>query len=106
MIGSTTLQNQLSKRLPLEFITLIGGSADTAYASAPIIKNLPQPLQQEVVVAFSDSIGVIWYVAIGMAVFGLAISSLMKEIPMHAVTDEDWGIDRTDEAATKDDEKV
>lgn len=39
-IGSTVLQNQLSKKLPESFISQFGGTSNVAYAAIPLIKNL------------------------------------------------------------------
>jgi hypothetical protein len=39
-IGSTILQNELTKKLPAEFIAASGGASDIAFAAIPIISTL------------------------------------------------------------------
>ncbi|KAI0750018.1 major facilitator superfamily domain-containing protein [Daedaleopsis nitida] len=44
-IGATVLQNELSSRLPQEFLDIVGGSGtgvDLAYAAIPLIPHLPR----------------------------------------------------------------
>lgn len=39
-IGSTVLQNQLTKNLPSEFTSQLGGSSEIAFSAIPLIANL------------------------------------------------------------------
>jgi hypothetical protein len=40
VIGSTVLQNELTKNLPSEFVAQFGGSSDIAFAAIPVISTL------------------------------------------------------------------
>ncbi|KAG9043895.1 hypothetical protein FS837_009018 [Tulasnella sp. UAMH 9824] len=77
-IGAMTLQNQLKKKLPRAFLEGLGSSvAEITYAAIPAIRSLEEPTKTEVKQAVAASI---------LFVLG------MKELKMHEVTDEDWGL--------------
>ncbi|KZP08866.1 iron permease [Athelia psychrophila] len=103
-IGATILQNQLVKRLPIEFTSTFPQGAEIAYASIDILDKLPQPLQGEVRVAFADALRVIWQVMIGVAGAGLGVSLMMKHVELHNITDQDWDLD--EQNAGVDEEKA
>lgn len=91
-IGSTVLQNGLSKNLPEAFLHQIGGNAGNALAAIPSIKDLAEPLRHEVRVAFADSLKIVWQVMIGITAIGLLASLFMKQLSLTAETDEKWGL--------------
>ncbi|KZT20290.1 iron permease [Neolentinus lepideus HHB14362 ss-1] len=91
-IGGTILQNGLVKRLPVEFQTQFPGGTAIAYSIIPLIRDLEEPLKEQVRVAFGESLRHIWYAAIGFSGAGLIISLGMKSLPLHTSVDEDWGI--------------
>lgn len=103
-VGATIMQNELQKKLPAALLAMFPSSGvEIAYAIIPQISRLAEPLQTEVREAFASSLRVIWYVMAAMCVVG-AISALgMKEIKMHEVTDEDWGMEeeKREDAAEK-----
>jgi len=95
-IGSTVLQNELEKKLPSAFLDTYGitsSGAEIAYSVIPVVPLLPQPLKDEVRVAFAQSVAVIWRVMIGISAAGLLGVLVLGELKMHEVTDEDWGIE-------------
>lgn len=93
-IGSTILQNELSKKLPPAFLeTVSSQGAEIAYAVIPVVGNLPEPLRMQVRVAFAESVQMIWKVMIGVSVVGFISIIGMKEIKMAEVTDQDWGLE-------------
>ncbi|EJD49574.1 MFS multidrug transporter [Auricularia subglabra TFB-10046 SS5] len=92
-IGGTVLQNQLLHLLPEEFAFRFPGGVQIAYAAIPLVGRLEQPLKDQVRKAFSDSLRVLWFVLLGVSLLGAAISLLMKEVPMHTYTDEDFGLE-------------
>lgn len=94
-IGATILQNQLKTKLPKAFLEMFPAEGvEITYAAIPQIPGLPEPMRTEVRVAFASSLRVIWLTMIGFCVLGLICVLGMKELKMHEVTDEDWGMDQ------------
>lgn len=91
-VGSTTLANELSQRLPAEYIAMLPGGVADAYASIPQIRDLAEPLRTQVETAFGDSIRVIWLVLIPFGGIGLLATVFMKQITLHEVIDENRGL--------------
>ncbi|KAJ7745521.1 MFS general substrate transporter [Mycena olivaceomarginata] len=91
-ISSTILQNMLEKKLPADFVAQFPPGFEIAYAAIPAIKQLPQPLKQQVQAAFADSMAVIWQVMIGIAGLGLLMSFIMAEVPMGTTVDETYAL--------------
>lgn len=92
-IGGTVLQNQLVKRLPVEFTSQFPSGAALAYSAIPTIPTLEEPLRTEVRQAFAESIRVIWQVLTGISGLGLLCSLPMKGLPLHTQVDENWGLE-------------
>ncbi|KAG8923556.1 hypothetical protein FRC02_011057 [Tulasnella sp. 418] len=93
-IGATILQNELRDRLPSDFLAMFPAeSVEIAYTAIPLIPSLSEPVQTQVRVAFAESLQIVWYVSAAICVLGFISVVLMKEIPMHEVTDEDWGLE-------------
>ncbi|EJU01276.1 MFS general substrate transporter [Dacryopinax primogenitus] len=103
-IGATVLQNELSRKLPSAFSALFPAGVNIAYAAIPQIPTLPQPLQDQVRVAFATSLSTMWKVTLGLAGAGLATTFFMKQIHLHVETDDQWGRDGKQE--TGDAEKA
>lgn len=99
-VGATILQNQLTKKLPTDFLQQLGGSAggELAYAVIPTVPSLPEPMRSLVQAAFADSLRTIWYVMTAFSVFGFLLVLGMKELPMHEVTDDEWGMKQKEAA--------
>ncbi|KIO20949.1 hypothetical protein M407DRAFT_80977 [Tulasnella calospora MUT 4182] len=95
-IGATILQNELKKKLPRAFLEGLGSSAgkgvEITYAAIPAIRSLEEPIKTEVKQAFAGSLRVIWLVMAGISAVGILPALGMKELKMHEVTDEDWGM--------------
>ncbi|KAG8901972.1 hypothetical protein FRC01_009698, partial [Tulasnella sp. 417] len=93
-IGATILQNELKTRLPKAFLDMFPSEGvEITYAAIPQIPGLPEPLRTEVREAFASSLRVIWLAMIGICAVGLLCVFGMKELKMHEVTDEDWGME-------------
>ncbi|KAJ6567332.1 Mfs1.2 [Mycena vulgaris] len=92
-IGSTVLQNQLKRHLPPDFTRSFPEGVEIAYAVIPEIPNLPQPLKDEVRVAFAKGLSTLWQVHIGLAALGLLASLLMRGLPLHTQLDKKWEMD-------------
>ncbi|KAJ7167213.1 major facilitator superfamily domain-containing protein [Mycena crocata] len=92
-IGGTVLQNELTARLPSAFLAKFPGGTQIAFAIIPSIRDLPQPLKDEVRHAFAGSLHVLWNVLAGISGIGLLFSLLMKHLPLHTSVDKDWGRD-------------
>ncbi len=86
------LQNELSHRLPAEFLAQLPSGVDLSYAAIPTIRTLPEELKIEVQRAFGESIAVIWRVMVGIIGIGLLASLLMQPVPLHDLTDEKWAL--------------
>ncbi|KZT52008.1 iron permease [Calocera cornea HHB12733] len=105
-IGATVLQNELLRNLPTQFSALFPAGVSIAYAAIPQIPTLPQPLRDEVRVAFASSLSTLWKVAIAMGGLGLVTTFFMKQIHLHVVTDEQWGREQKEPTARSDAEKA
>ena len=86
------IQNELKRRLPPSFAAQFPAGAEVAYAAIPLIPTLDEPLQTEVRVAFAQAMAVVWKVLAGVAAAGTVTLVLLKEVPMHTVTDERFGL--------------
>jgi len=104
-IGSTILQNELRKKLPLDILTQFPEFGRDALAAIPSIRTLPEPQQTELRVAFAASMSVIWKTMIGISGMGLLTLLLLKEVPMNAVVDENYGL-HDPKTAKKDDSSL
>ncbi|TFK84795.1 Mfs1.2 [Polyporus arcularius HHB13444] len=93
-IGASVLQNELSHRLPSEFLSQFGSAADLSYAAIPAIRSLPPGLKDDVRRAFGESIAVIWKVMVGVLGIGFLSSLLMQDVPLHEQVDKKWGIEQ------------
>ncbi|KZT60169.1 MFS general substrate transporter [Calocera cornea HHB12733] len=91
-IGSAVLQNELQWRLPADFRAQFPGGAEFAIAAIPIIPQLPEPLQGQVKEAFAESLSTLWKVMLAFCFLGVASALLMREIPLHNETDENWDL--------------
>jgi hypothetical protein len=89
-IGGAILTNQLRFNLPAEFLAQFPDGTDIIYETIPEIKNLAQPLQDEVRQAFSQSLRPVWYTVTAIFFLGFISSLFMKDIPMHNYVDEKW----------------
>jgi hypothetical protein len=96
VIGSTTLSNQLKKRMPAEFLNSLPGGPASAYSHITEIAAIPEPLRSQVRAGLSDSIRYIWIVMIALSAWGLVWSFFQKPMPLNATTDEAWGIVASD----------
>ncbi|KAF7971297.1 hypothetical protein HWV62_21454 [Athelia sp. TMB] len=101
-IGATVLQNQLVKRLPPAFIAAFPQGAEVAYASISVLGALPPPLQGAVRAAFADALRVLWWVLMGVAGAGLAVSLLMRHVPLHTQTDRAWDLEEKKESVDEE----
>jgi len=91
-VGSVVLTNELSKKLPGDFLAHVPGGISSDYSAIPLIKHLPEPLLTEVLHGFAESLRVIWLVLIPFGGVGFIAALCMKALPLESVTDEQWGI--------------
>ena len=92
--------------MPAEFLQQFPGGYEIAYAAIPVIKTLDEPLRTEVREAFARSMVVIWRVMIGIAGAGALTVPLLREIKMHVVTEEKYGLKESDQEKKDDGEKL
>ncbi|KAJ7050334.1 major facilitator superfamily domain-containing protein [Mycena amicta] len=93
-IGGTIVQNRLSTNLPADFLAKFpssGSGAEIAFEVIPRIRDLPQPLKDEVRSAFAKAFQVVWNTLAGLGGLGLLVSFGMKALPLHTAVDEEWG---------------
>jgi len=95
-ISGAILQNELQHRLPPGFISQFPSGVAVVYSAIPQIRNLPQPLKDEVQEAFIDSLRVVWNVMAGVCGLGFLSTLLMKGLPLHTSTDEAWALKETE----------
>jgi len=92
VIGGLILQNELNRRLPIEFLDRFpaGTGVSIVYSAIPQISSLAEPLRTQVRVAFIDSLRVIWEVTAAVSGLGLFSTLFMKAYPLHTSTDKQW----------------
>ncbi|TFK35058.1 MFS general substrate transporter [Crucibulum laeve] len=105
-IGSTILQNYLTRNLPATFIGAFPQGSAVAYSVIPLLDKLPPTLAAETREAFAAGLSLFWKVIIGVGGTGLLTSLLMRHIPLHAATDEKWGVAQSENKPNAADEKV
>ena len=91
-IGGTILQNELSSKLPADFLSQFPGGAEIAFSVIPAIPTLSEPLKHDVQVIFATGISRIWQVMAGVSASGFVVALLMKGLPLHTEVDEKWGL--------------
>ena len=99
-IGATVLQNELQHRVTSSFLEDFPQGVAIAYAIIPQIPSLPEPLKNDIHIAFAGSLQVVWQVLIGIAGLGFLSSLFMKGLPLHAALDKDWTLEK--EAAVEE----
>lgn len=94
-LGGTILQNELKKKLPQAFLDMFPGEGvEITYAAIPRIPGLAEPLKREVRDAFAGSLRTVWIVMAAVSVVGFFTVFGMKQLEMHEVTDENWGLEQ------------
>ncbi|KAK0421857.1 iron permease [Armillaria borealis] len=91
-IGSTILQNKLKMNLPASYLASFPPGHEIAYAAIPGIPTLAEPLRTEVMVAFAESMKVVWQTMVGISGAGFLFSLLMQEVEMVGVVDETFAL--------------
>ena len=86
------LQNELSSRLPSDFLASRPSGVEISYAAIPQIRALGEPLKDEVRDAFADSLDVLWEVMIAVSGVGFLSAWIMRGIPLQQIGDENWGL--------------
>jgi hypothetical protein len=86
------LQNQLTKRLPADFLSQLPQGTAIAYASIPLIPKLEETIKNEVRVAFAESLRIVFFVFLGVSCAGLFVSLFMKHLPLHTSMNKDWAL--------------
>lgn len=92
-VGGTILQNELTRKLPAEFLQQFPSGTSIAYSIIPVIRTLEDPLRSQVQNAFADSLVILWKVLAIAGAVGLVASFLMKGLPLHTAMDKDWGLE-------------
>ncbi|KIO28004.1 hypothetical protein M407DRAFT_22771 [Tulasnella calospora MUT 4182] len=102
-IGATILQNELKRKLPQSFVEALtsagGHGVEFSYAAIPAIRVLEEPVKTQVKEAFASSLRIVWLVMAALAALGTVTVFGMKELRLHEVTDEDWGLKEKKEQA-------
>ncbi|KAF8986394.1 MFS general substrate transporter [Cyathus striatus] len=97
-LGNAVLQNELLHHLPSSFTSQFPEGIPLVYTIIPRISFLPQPVRDSVRDAFAEGLQLMWKILTGVAGLGLLVSLAMAEIPLAAVTDENWGLDEKEKA--------
>ncbi|KAF7369378.1 Efflux pump FUS6 [Mycena venus] len=96
-ISAAILQNTVKRKFPARFIKTLPTGSDFAFAALSRIASLPEPLQQEVKVAFGQGISSIYRVMIGVAGLGFLCVVFMKEVPMRNEVDGTFALKMSEE---------
>ncbi|KAK0224745.1 major facilitator superfamily domain-containing protein [Armillaria nabsnona] len=100
IIGSTILQNKLKMNLPASYLAGFPAGHEIAHAAIPGIPILSEPLRTEVMVAFAESMKVVWQTMVGISGAGFLFSLLMQEVEMVGVVDETFALQARSEKET------
>ena len=92
-IGATALNNELSSRLPAEYLASLPHGAGSAFGAITQISSIPEPLRSAIRLAFADSLRVIWYIVIGLSGLGLLVSLAIRSLPLESKTDAEWDLE-------------
>ncbi|KAH9956871.1 iron permease [Russula dissimulans] len=90
-VGGAILQNELKRKLPASFLEQFPQGAEIAFATIPVIPTLEQPFRDEVRKAFAESLRVLWWVTLALAIAGSLCTIGMEQLQLHAEVDKDWG---------------
>ncbi|KAF7377260.1 Iron permease [Mycena sanguinolenta] len=91
-ISAAILQNTVKHHFPVQFIKELPSGSDFAFSALSRIAALPEPLQQEVKIAFGQGISAIYRVMIGVSGLGFLCVLFMKEVPMREDVDKKFGL--------------
>ncbi|KAH8824453.1 MFS multidrug transporter [Flagelloscypha sp. PMI_526] len=91
-ISTTIIQNSLRKKLAPDVLAAIPPHVDLAYFLVQLIPTLAEPTREETKVAFTESLSLMFKAMVAFAGPGFFLTVLMKEIPMHGVTDEKYAL--------------
>lgn len=83
-------QNALTRHFPSDFLASFPQGPSIAYA---LIAELPAQVEddrREMAQAFVQSLTLLWYVLLGVAVVGMGVSLLMRGLPSRGVVHEQW----------------
>lgn len=86
------LQNELTSRLPQEFLSQISDTRVLAYSAVNRVRMLPEPLKSAVEDAFAKSLRKVWLVMLVMSAIGWLSCFMMKGLPLHGTVDERWNM--------------
>ena len=99
-------QNSLTRHFPSHFLASFPQGPSIAYA---LIAELPAQGEDdriEMAQAFVQSLTLLWYVLLGVAVVGMGVSLLMRGLPLHGVVHEEWelrdGVGREGDSLSQD----
>ncbi|KZT05759.1 MFS general substrate transporter [Laetiporus sulphureus 93-53] len=92
-IGATILQTRLRHCLPAAFLNQFHAGDDISYVAISLIRSLQQPLQDEVRLAFANSLLTLWHVLLAFCAAGLLSVLLQKDLPLHNDRNERWGLE-------------
>ncbi|HTR71214.1 MAG TPA: MDR family MFS transporter [Mycobacteriales bacterium] len=83
-IFNNRLAANLTKHLPTEALHQLHGSSVTANPAQ--VKHLPAAVRDGLLVSFSDALHVVFLVGVPFALLSFAMTLILKEIPLRAVT--------------------
>ncbi len=86
--------------LPASYLASFPAGHEIAYAAIPGIPTLAEPLRTEVMVAFAESMKVVWQTMVGISGAGFLFSLLMQEVEMVGVVDETFALQARSEKET------
>jgi len=92
-VGGAIMQNELKRKLPASFLEQFPQGAEIAFATIPVIPTLEEPFRDEVRKAFAESLSVVWWVILAIAIAGSLCTIGMEQLQLHTEVDEDWGAD-------------
>ncbi|RPD77150.1 MFS general substrate transporter [Lentinus tigrinus ALCF2SS1-7] len=98
-IGGTILQNELKRRIPVDYLATFPEGAAIAYSLIPVVPTLQEPLKGQVQDAFAKSLQVLWKVMIGVTGAGFLSSLMMEGLPLHTDMDSRWALEAKNQPA-------
>lgn len=73
-----------------------------SFATSPFVKAIHGEVKAEVISLYSDSLKLVWQVAIGFAGLGFLLVFVEKEINLRTVLKTDYGIAEMEKSAKKE----
>jgi len=91
-IGGVIVRDRLSQTLPVEVKNLLSGDEEITSALISMMPSFDNSTQELVRHEMVSALRILWLSLLGIGATGLLATFAMEALPLHAVTDSDWGL--------------